>query len=250
MKKKIVMLFLVFVNLLVVYGKDFKLEKGIKVNQKNHIYSSIYNGVDKRGLVSNWGEGKVIRYSDNDDNSTGLKSFVEIEYEIGYQINGVDYAKDKIILVFFSLKKRLVDENTKINDGTIIAELNADEQGPYFGVFLVTDKDLPILQTLTKNTKIKIDKLWYWDSSFMFTGVSDLSLSGTKWGEALMYYMFVDDKTYKFCLFSPNNVQDKGTYTLVGNVVTFNSTDLKKSWKATITGNKMTRDSGEVYNKQ
>jgi hypothetical protein len=75
-------------------------------------------------------------------------------------------------------------------------------------------------------------------------------LAGTEWASnPSLFYRFIDEKTYNFCLFVPGNVQDKGTYVLNDNIVTFNSITLGKSWTAKIEDDKLIRETGEIYTK-
>ena len=82
-------------------------------------------------------------------------------------------------------------------------------------------------------------------------GDNVVSLAGTEWeSNPSLYYRFVDDTAYKFCLFSPTNNPDEGTYTLEGDIVTFYSVKLNKSWTARIEGNQLIRGTGEIYIKR
>jgi hypothetical protein len=75
-----------------------------------------------------------------------------------------------------------------------------------------------------------------------------ISIADSEWeSNPSVYYKFVDETNYKFCLFYPSNNPDFGTYTLEGNIITFHSIKLNRTWTARIDGNKFIRETGEVY---
>ncbi|MDR1150006.1 MAG: hypothetical protein LBK66_15400 [Spirochaetaceae bacterium] len=167
MKKQFLVLFTFFM-IFSVNGQDFNLMNGITLNDQNRSKSITVDFKEETEFKSLWDRGRVIRYSNDENNTTGLKRFVEIEYEMGFLFEGYFRNQGMMTIIFSNLKEIDVIETSIISKGTLIGKTKKDV-GNDLRIFVLSDNEnLSFLNMWTNNNKIKIDNTWYWDPSFLF----------------------------------------------------------------------------------
>jgi len=163
MKK--ILIFLIFVAAS-VNGQEYNLLNGITLTAENR-HGSITLVMDgESDLRSGFNKGRIIRYSNDENNATNLGKFVEVDYELGYIFEGTFTPQGNITVIFSNLKEIYVTENTILSQGDIIGKTKKGA-GNDFRLFLLSVDDLPILRNLTNNRKIQLGDYWAWDPSFM-----------------------------------------------------------------------------------
>jgi hypothetical protein len=156
-----------------MYANDYNVDEGIFLSKKNQNSSIMMDTEEEKEMISPWDRGKVVRYSTDEKNKTGLGCFVEIEYELGFSFEGAFISQGKVNLILSNLKEIKVNEKMEISKGDIIGITKGKgatkDKGDDLRVFLITNtENIRALQLWTRDTKSQIDNVWYWDPSFMF----------------------------------------------------------------------------------
>lgn len=166
MKRKLLSVLLIVLISSFVFAKDYQTKNGISLtNENKNLCVSICLN-NNETLKSIYDRGVVTRYSDDEQNETGLGKFVEIEYELGFSFEDSFKSYGIIKLIFSNVQTILVDENTTVEKGTpLIITKKGNESLRIFEIS-ETDKIKPLVM-LTKDKKEKVGDYWYWDPTYL-----------------------------------------------------------------------------------
>ena len=168
MEKKYLFAFLYMFCVFLVFGQEYNLHNGITLSRRNKRAGIEVTFNEEAPMISPWDRGRVTRFSNNANNAANLGRFVEIEYDMGFDFEGISISQGKILVIFSNLLEINVTEETIISKGTLIGKTQRGF-GNRLKVFLLSEtEDVGFLQMWTNNRKRRIDNLWYWDPAFLF----------------------------------------------------------------------------------
>jgi hypothetical protein len=167
-KIKLFSLVFLFSCIFAMYGQEYKVSNGIALSEQNQNAGLTIVFPEEAAINSPWERGKVIRYSNDPSNATNLGKFIEIEYEIGFEFEGMFMSQGKMRMIFSNLLEINVTEETIISKGTLIGKTKKDA-GNDLRVFILSEtEDLRFLQIWTNDSKVRIGNYWYWNPGFLF----------------------------------------------------------------------------------
>lgn len=126
---------------------------------------SLESNVD---LKSPYDKGTITRYSNEENNITGLGKFVEIEYQMGFMFENTFIEQGVIKIIFSNIDTIYASKDDLLSKGDNICSTKSGSN-EQLRVFIISETDdLQFLKIWTQDRKFKLNNIWYWDSSFLF----------------------------------------------------------------------------------
>jgi hypothetical protein len=150
------------------YAQDYNIMGGVSLDEFNAQAGVLMDFYEETQLFSPWDRGRVVRYSNNESNSTGFGKFVEVEYEAGFEFEGIFRPQGVFSVIFSNVKTVNADINETISKGGLICTLKAGDENSLRVLIVSKRGDLRFLEIWSGFPGIEHDGYWYWNPMFLF----------------------------------------------------------------------------------
>jgi hypothetical protein len=151
------------------YAQEYNVSGGVSLDAFNAQTGVLMDFYEETPLFSPWDRGRVVRYSNNESNSTGFGRFIEVEYEAGFEFEGFFMAQGTFSVIFSNIKTINVDKDQAVSKGGLMCALKTGD-GNSLRVLIVSKRgDLRFLEIWSGYPGIEYDGYWYWNPMFLFS---------------------------------------------------------------------------------